>query len=381
MASRARTGEIPHRFVSITSMNDKRVRFLRTALYFSFGAFMILWILAFLQGCSGQKSASTVLDPKTAAAEGNRVVLYCSVDDVYAKPLIKKLEAKTGLKIDALFDTEATKTAGLANRIRAEHQRARADVFWSSALLQTIMLGEEGLLDSYQSPEAKDLPAELVGDNWAGVGARARVFLSSKPQREVANPFEENFINSRLGISNPQFGTASDWATALSIRTSNSLGAIEKHDSHFFEIFSGSGVRVLPGNGDVARMVGQGALLFGWSDSDDFLAQKRAKKPIYLVKTLDYNVLVPGTVAVVKNAPHPHNARKLFDAIVSAENEKALTQAMPGVFSLRHLDEKSNFQSSGQDFSFLAGTPTGPYDAWAATWKEIREPLNGIFPA
>jgi hypothetical protein len=26
-------------------MNDKKVRFLRSALYFSFGAFMVLWIL------------------------------------------------------------------------------------------------------------------------------------------------------------------------------------------------------------------------------------------------------------------------------------------------------------------------------------------------
>jgi hypothetical protein len=30
-------------------MNDKKVRFLRSALYFSFGAFMLLWILAFLR--------------------------------------------------------------------------------------------------------------------------------------------------------------------------------------------------------------------------------------------------------------------------------------------------------------------------------------------
>jgi hypothetical protein len=29
--------------------NEKRIRFLRTALYFSFGAFMVLWILAFLR--------------------------------------------------------------------------------------------------------------------------------------------------------------------------------------------------------------------------------------------------------------------------------------------------------------------------------------------
>ncbi|RYG66360.1 extracellular solute-binding protein [bacterium] len=362
-------------------MNDKKVRFLRAALYFSFGAFMVLWILAFLQGCTPKTGTSSAPNAASAAAEGKEVVLYCSVDEVYAKPLIKKLEAQTGLKIKALFDTEATKTAGLANRIRAEGNRVKADVFWSSALLQTLLMSDEGILESYTSPAAKDLPAGAFGDQWAGVGMRARVLLSSKPQNAaVDNPFEDSFINSRLGVSNPQFGTATDWAVALTQRDGHtSISNLSVNEATFFERFKGSGVRVLPGNGDVARLVANGNLTYGWSDSDDFLAQKREKKPIYLVKTLDYNVLVPGAVSILKGAPHPNNAQKLFDAIASAQNEKALTQTMPGVFSLRHLNEKSNFQSGGQDFSFLQNTKLDAYDEWPSIWKKIREPLSEIF--
>src|SRR5687768_1512589 len=92
-------------------------------------------------------------------APTNRVVLYCSVDDVYAKPIIKQLEKQTGLKIDVLYDTEAAKTAGLANKIRAEKNRPQGDVFWSSALLQTLLLNREGLLQPYISPSAKGIPA------------------------------------------------------------------------------------------------------------------------------------------------------------------------------------------------------------------------------
>src|SRR3712207_9430054 len=68
-----------------------------------------LWLLLLLSGCNRQSVPST-----------NRVVLYCSVDDVYARPIIKRLEAETGLRIDALYDTEATKTAGLGARLPAE---------------------------------------------------------------------------------------------------------------------------------------------------------------------------------------------------------------------------------------------------------------------
>ncbi|HEX9996093.1 MAG TPA: substrate-binding domain-containing protein [Abditibacterium sp.] len=348
---------------------EKKIRFLRAALYFSFGAFVVLWSLLLMGGCTPQNG-------EKAATKSNRVVLYCSVDDVYAKPLIQKLEAQTGLQIDALFDTEATKTAGLANRIRAERNRPRADVFWSSALLQTLLMSEEKLLAEYDSPSARDLPAQFRGKTWAGVGTRGHILVSSMPNGVTNKILPPTGVFGRhvpKGMSNPQFGTASDWSAALGTRIPNVLT--------YFEAMAKGKVRIFPGNGDVARAVGDGALRFGITDSDDFLAQKRAGKPIFLVKTTDDFVLVPGAVSVLNDAPHPENAQKLFDAIVSAQNEKALTQQMPGVFSLRHMNEKTNWQSGGVDFSFLQNAPHDPddYTKWATTWKEIREPLNQIF--
>src|SRR5689334_11540155 len=105
-----------------------------------------------ISGCNTASSpdGKTAIAPKTPIS--NRVVLYCSVDDVYAKPIVAALEKKTGLDIEPLYDVEAAKTAGLANRIRAEKKRPRADVFWSSALLQTLLLQREGLLEKYVSP-------------------------------------------------------------------------------------------------------------------------------------------------------------------------------------------------------------------------------------
>src|SRR5688500_19467553 len=105
---------------------------------FFLSAFVPLWLIL-LTGCRQQDSAGSGGTTPT-----NRVTLYCSVDEVYAKPIIHDLEKKTGLDIDVLYDTEATKTAGLANRIRAERNRPQGDVFWSSALLQTLLLQREG---------------------------------------------------------------------------------------------------------------------------------------------------------------------------------------------------------------------------------------------
>ncbi len=296
------------------------------------------------------------------------------MDEVYAKPLIQDLEKQTGLKIDALFDVESAKTAGLANKIRAEKARPRADVFWSSALLQTLLLNREGLLQPYASPSASDIPVSFKAKDgaWTGVGVRAHVLVTTSAGAVNRLSFVPLTIENRFGFSNPQFGTASDWMAAWTAREG------QKWTLGWLKNIAFEKPRILPGNGDVARLVANGDLSYGWTDSDDFLAQKRDKKPIFLVKTLADNVLVPGSAAMINGAPHPENARKLLDALVSAQNEAALVKAMPGVFSIRHLNEKANWQSGGEDFSFLKGTPPDDTAKWPAAWDKIRGPLAQI---
>ncbi len=323
-----------------------------------------------LSGCASKTSTPT----QTAdVPKSKRVVLYCSIDDVFAKPLIEKLKKRTGLDIVPLFDTESTKTAGLTTRIRAEKSRPRADVLWTSALLQTLLLSQDGLLEPYDSPAARDLAPRFRGVGWAGVGTRARVL--------VANSSDTAFSLDRLVLipkglatahSNPQFGTASDEATALYAREPN-------RTLMWYRELKAAKVRILPGNGDVARAVADGDLQFGWTDTDDYLGQKKRGKPIFAAKTQTDNVIVPGAVALVKGAPNPENARKLFDAIVSKQGEADLVAGMPGVFSLRALDKPANWKSGGEDFGFLVKAPVDDYTQWPASWAKIREPLAQMF--
>ncbi len=306
------------------------------------------------------------------AATDNRVTLYCSVDQEFARPLIKRLEAKTGLQIAVLYDTEATKTAGLANRIRAERNRPRCDVYWASALLQTLLLSDDKLLQAFDSPARADLPARFKGPDWTGVGVRGRLLLGSKTLSPTNLKFVPSSSKARFALSNPAFGTASDWATAYATRSGDASTL------DFFRRLKSKGARVLPGNGDVTREVADGNLESGWADTDDYLNQKRERKPIFVARTVQNNVIVPGAASLVAGAPHEENARKLLDALVSKEGEAALVAQMPGVFSLRRTSDKTNWKSGGEDFSFLANTPQDDYAKWPATWKRIRESLAGI---
>ncbi len=69
-------------------------------------------------GCD-DKDGST---PKGGLPRSKQVVVYTSVDDVFARPISKRFEQETGIKILLVPDTEETKSAGLLNRLIAEQR-------------------------------------------------------------------------------------------------------------------------------------------------------------------------------------------------------------------------------------------------------------------
>src|SRR5713101_8263366 len=71
-------------------------------------------------------------DADSASSSGGEVtpsvVVYCSADKEFAELIFHAYEAKTGVKILPLYDTEETKTAGLTARLVAEKMQPKADV-------------------------------------------------------------------------------------------------------------------------------------------------------------------------------------------------------------------------------------------------------------
>src|SRR5688572_23957665 len=124
-----------------------------------------VFICGFVFGCG---------DDETGRDE---VVVYTSVDQPIAQPILQAYEKQTGTRIVLVTDTEATKSVGLAERLRAERGNVRADVWWGNEPFHTINLAGEGLLQPYESASAKDIPDQFKDEQhrWAGNGIRARV--------------------------------------------------------------------------------------------------------------------------------------------------------------------------------------------------------------
>ena len=87
---------------------------------------------------------------------GDSVTVYTSQDQVYAEPILQQFEQETGIRVRAVYDSEAVKTVGLVNRLIAEKNHPRCDLFWSNEAFRTHQLAARGVL-------AADMPIESFG--------------------------------------------------------------------------------------------------------------------------------------------------------------------------------------------------------------------------
>lgn len=105
------------------------------------------------------------------------MVVYASVDQVYAEPVLREFESLHGIKVRAVYNVEGAKTTGLINRLIAEKDRPQADVFWNGEFAQTILLKDKGVLAPYRSGAAQDFPDSSKDPEgyWTGFGGRASI--------------------------------------------------------------------------------------------------------------------------------------------------------------------------------------------------------------
>ena len=83
--------------------------------------------------------------------DGQRTVtVYVSTDRVFSEPVLREYEKRSGTRVNTVYDTEETKSTGLANRLIAEQVRPQADVFWSNEPVRTLVLKSRGVLTPYR---------------------------------------------------------------------------------------------------------------------------------------------------------------------------------------------------------------------------------------
>jgi iron(III) transport system substrate-binding protein len=263
---------------------------------------------------------------------GPEVTVYTSLDRPYSEPVLREFEQETGIRVNAVYDIEATKTTGLVNRLVAERAHPQADVFWNSEVARTLMLQDEGILAPYRSPAADTIPSTFKdsGGHWTGFAARARVLVYNTelvpPERVPQSIFEltQPEWRGKVALADPRFGTTGAHAAALFA----SLG--EEKAKEYFRALAANDVKIVDGNASARDQVARGELLVGFTDTDDVYAGIRGGKPIDLVFPDADGIgtlLIPNTVALIVGGPQPEHGRRLVDYLLSTGVEEALARA------------------------------------------------------
>ncbi|GIT78137.1 MAG: hypothetical protein Ct9H300mP32_5190 [Verrucomicrobiota bacterium] len=100
---------------------------------------------------------------------GDSVTVYTSQDQVYAEPILQRFEQETGIRVRAVYDSEAVKTVGLVNRLIAEKNHPRWICFGITRSFARTQIAARGVL-------AADVPNESFGcARGNGFGTRTRL--------------------------------------------------------------------------------------------------------------------------------------------------------------------------------------------------------------
>jgi len=307
-------------------------------------------------GCGGQPSSDAPRE----------VTIYVSTDRVFSEPVLQEYEKRFGVRVNAVYDTEETKSTGLANRLIAELNRPQADVFWSNEPVRTLVLKSRGALAPYRSPAATGIPEALVDPDgfWAGFSARIRViaYNTRLVTQEAAPRSVFDLADSRwkgqAAIADPRFGSTSFHVAALYAQ----VGDAKMDD--FFRRLRANAVRVVDGNSVVRDLVARGEVRVGLTDTDDVNVAIESGQPVGMVLP-DRDGLgvpvMPNMVSLIANAPHPDEGRRLIDYLLSVDVERMLAASdavqIPlhaGVPGPRNLPSIDTFRPMTLDYTKAA---------------------------
>ena len=267
------------------------------------------WLAVAAAGCSWPESGRTM----------DRVVtIYVSTDRVFSEPVLREYERRSGVRVNVVYDTEETKSTGLANRLLAERARPQADVFWSNEPVRTLVLKSRDVLAPYRSPNAAGIPAALIDPDgyWTGFSARIRVIAyntklvtadaAPKSVFDLADPRWKG----QVAMADPRFGSTSFHVAALYAE----LGDAKADD--LFRRLRANNIRVVDGNSTVRDLVVRGEVKAGLTDTDDVNVAIENGDPVAMVlpdrEGLGVPVM-PNMVSLVAKGPHPEEGKALID--------------------------------------------------------------------
>ncbi|KNE22954.1 ABC transporter substrate-binding protein [Achromobacter spanius] len=259
------------------------------------------------------------LPTRALAQRTEQVVLYTTLN-------AQSVETASDIARELLPHIKPSTVAGgssqLLKRIEAEAGQPKGDLFWTSSA--NVMHGYRTLFEPYRSAQTAAIPHALHGpdDLWMAANLHIVVGMINTRHLPGAAPTTWADLTDRRFKGKIIIGDPGNSSTAFT-----ALWGIER-------VLGTEGLRALARNTSVSgaashvvRSVGQGEYAVGITfESTAYPYVAGGQKEIGIMYPADGTFTVADNMAMVKNAPNPEAAKRMYDLLLSREMQLALLQ-------------------------------------------------------
>lgn len=267
----------------------------------------------------------TGLAPLPATAQGaGELVVYCSVQEEWCRPMIQTFERATGIKVSMTRKSTGETLA----QLKAESANPRGDIWWGGTGDPHLQAAEEGLTEPYKSPKLTELlpqavkQAELSQYRTVGIYAGALGFSFNKEQlakKKIAEPkcwadLIKPEFKDEIQVADPNSsGTAYTMlATFVQLWGEDKAYAFMKALHKNVNQYTKSGAAP-------ARAVATGETLIGITFLQDGVQQAVSGAPLQIVAPCEGTGYEIGSMSIIKGAKNMANAKKWYDWALTPE--------------------------------------------------------------
>jgi iron(III) transport system substrate-binding protein len=232
---------------------------------------------------------------------------------------------------DVSFDYYSAGAGKLMAKIATERQSGKmaVDVLWHSEVPDFYKLKQEGILEKYISPEAKNVKSPVTDPEGYFTPARLATLGIVYNTKKVKNPPTgwKDLLDPRFkgafAIANPAISGTAFVSVAMLV---NSLGW------EYFEALAKNGAIVGQGSGQVVDDTASGDVMAALGV--DFICIDKIKKGAYLALMFPQEFpVMPSPVTIMKGTPNRKAAEKFVDFLLSKEGQTILMAS--GTLSIR----------------------------------------------
>ncbi len=309
-------------------------------------------------GCLG----ATTLGAKEKPT--GKLLIYAGLMEDHALAAARAFEKETGIETEFVRMSSGETLA----RIRAERNNMSASVWFGGPIDAFVAANEDGLLEPYKSPVAKDIPAQFKDPNgiWTGIYVGYLGFVGNK---EVLDEIGAKMPTSWADLLKPEYKGEIVTAHPGSSGTAYTMLATiiqlkgEKEGMEYMQKLNKQ-VRQYTKSGTApGRMAGLGETAVGITFLHDAIKYKKeGYEDIIISAPKEGTGFEIGGVAVLKNGPDQVSAKKFVDWALSKEAQE-LGQTVGSYQFLTNKNAKAPKEAQA-----IAGTKLIDYDfEWAGT--------------